>query len=116
MDPKHPLRPLTSKLSKGGHESFQMRYYMTLYVKGLQSCRPSKLGPAGYRTRASRRPAISVRNSRKDGFCRNSAKFFFESFAKKAAVLQPLEIQRLIIPRWKGLITGYCLVRQSGAW
>ena len=31
-----------------------MRYYMTLYVKVLQSCRPSKLGPAGYRTRAWR--------------------------------------------------------------
>ena len=54
MDPKHPLRPLTGKLPKGGHESFQMRYYMTLYVKGLQNCRPSKLGPAGYRTRAWR--------------------------------------------------------------
>ena len=89
---------------------------MTLYVKGLQNCRPSKLGPAGYRTRASRRPAISVRNSRKGGFCRNSAKFFFESFAKKAAVLQPLEIQRPIIPHWKGLMSGYCLVTLLGEW
>ena len=43
MDPKHPLRASTGKLPKGGHESFQMRYYMTLYVKGLQNCRLSKL-------------------------------------------------------------------------
>ena len=78
MHPKQPLKLISSKLPKKGDESFQMRYYMTLYVKGLQNCRPSKLGPAGYRTRASRRPAITIRNSMKsmkDGF---SASFFFD--------------------------------------
>ena len=54
MHPKHPAKPYSCKLPKGGDESFPMRYYMTLYVKVLQSCRPSKLGPAGYRTRAWR--------------------------------------------------------------
>ncbi len=53
MNPKHPLKLLTGKLPKGGHESFQMRYYMTLYVKGLQNWGASKIAPAGYRTRAA---------------------------------------------------------------
>ena len=30
--------------------------------------------------------------------------------------LQPLEIQRLIVPHLKGLMSGCCLVRRSGAW
>ena len=51
--------------------------------------------------------------TREYGFSPKFGKFFF---AKNAAVWQPLEIQRLIIPHWKGLITGYCLVRLSRAW
>ena len=30
MHPKHPAKPYSCKLPKGGDESFQMRYYMTL--------------------------------------------------------------------------------------
>ena len=43
MYPKHPAKPLTGWLPKGGHQSFPMRYYMTLYLKVLQNCGPSKL-------------------------------------------------------------------------
>ena len=43
MYPKCPAKPLTGWLQIVIHQSFQMRYYMSLYLKGLQSCRPSKL-------------------------------------------------------------------------
>ena len=67
MYPKHPAKHLTGCLHKVRHQSFPMRHYITLYLKGLQNCRSSKSTPAGYRTRASRRPSM------KDGF---SARFF----------------------------------------
>ena len=33
MYPKHPDKPLTDWLRKVRHQSFPMRYYMTLYLK-----------------------------------------------------------------------------------
>ena len=36
-------RPWLSSQTTARHQSFQMRYYRSLYLKGLQSCRPSKL-------------------------------------------------------------------------
>ena len=62
MDPKHPLRPLTGKLSKGGHESFQMRYYMTLYVKGLQNCGPSKMPRPGIEPGPAKDDRFAIQN------------------------------------------------------
>ena len=110
MSPKHPAKPFSGWLPKGEHQSFPMRYYMTLYLKVLQNCGPSKFAPAGYRTRAC---AITTYIK-----CSLEPKMsaFFDRQLWRSAVWQPLEIQRLIIPHWKGLITGYCLVRQSGAW
>ena len=116
MDPKHPLRPLTGKLPKGGHESFQMRYYMTLYVKGLQNCGPSKIAPAGYRTRAGQRRSICYTKPRSNVSCRIMQGIFFDRQLWRSAVLQPFEIQGHVIPHWKGLITGCCLVTLLGAW
>ena len=95
MDPKQPLRPLTGKLPKGGHESFQMRYYMTLYVKGLQNCGTSKIAPAGYRTRAAQRPAISIRNSRNMNFRRNLENFFLKILQKMLQFGSPLRYKDL---------------------
>ena len=42
--------------------------------------------------------------------------FFFDRQLWLSAVLQPLEIQRPIIPHLKGLMSGYCLVTLLGEW
>ena len=41
--PKSAATPLTDWLQTVGHQSFPMRYYTSLYLKGLQNCGPSKL-------------------------------------------------------------------------
>ena len=110
MYPKHPAKHLTGWLPKRGHQSFPMRYYMTLYLKGLQNCGPSKSAP--YRTRAWR----LVYKIAKNVASNPKYQLFFDRELWRSAVWQPLEIQRLIIPHLKGLMSGCCLVRQSGAW
>ena len=51
---------------------------MTLYLKGLQNCGPSKSAPAGYRTRASRRPAIAKQKREKSSLEPKMLAFFFD--------------------------------------
>ena len=42
MYPKRPAKPLTGWLQTVRHQIFPLRYYRTLYLKGLQNCGPSK--------------------------------------------------------------------------
>ena len=42
MYPKSPAKPLTGWLQTVRHQIFPLRYYRTLYLKGLQNCGPSK--------------------------------------------------------------------------
>jgi hypothetical protein len=43
MYPKRPAKFLVFWPLIGNDQSFPMRYYKTLYLKGLQNCGPSKL-------------------------------------------------------------------------
>ena len=42
MYPKSPAKPFTGWLQTVRHQIFPLRYYRTLYLKGLQNCGPSK--------------------------------------------------------------------------
>ena len=111
-DLKSTAMPWLSNPWTARHQSFQMRYYRTWYLRGLQSCRPSKL--------------VVKKNSWYFGF---EATFFAILCSNRRgpgsipgrgglwglAALQPLDLQGCIIPHLKALMSGCSGVRGLGA-
>ena len=100
MYPKRPTKPLTGWFQTVRDQSFPLRYYTTLYLKGLQNCRPSKLAVKkkadilGSRLRFSRFYVV-IAEAR--------VRYPEGAVFGRGAALQPLELQRLIAPFWKPL-------------
>ena len=101
MYPKHPAKPLTGWLQIHRNQIFPMRYYMSLYLKGLQNCSPSKLAvkkKCWYFGFEATFFVILCSNRWGPGSIPGRGELW------RPAVLQYLDIQGHVVPHWKALM------------